>query len=135
MDIFVYLFWPNPGNAFYSSPKVIAILTFCAILVVGSFVIRWWRHHEHIARRRLLSRSWPMASLWFGLSGLVLIVARVEQIQFVAMRLWWVIWGVAIVLYMWFQVKNWHLKYYEVLPQERQRNPMEKYLPRRKPRR
>lgn len=128
----MYLFWPNPGNALYTSPKIIALLVFCVALVISSFVIRWWRHQEQHSRRRLLSRSWPAASLWFGISGLILIVARVEQIQFVAMRLWWVIWGIAAGLYVWFQVKNWHLRYYEVLPQTRERSPMEKYLPRRK---
>lgn len=135
MDILVYLFWPNPGNAFYSSPKVIALLIFCTILVVGSFVIRWWRHHEPDTRRRMLSRSWPAACLWFGLSGLILVVARIEQIQFVAMRLWWVIWGIAAVLYLWFQIKNWHLRYYEVLPVDRSEDPRKKYLPRPKHRR
>ena len=114
---------------------MVAILAFCVMLVVGSFVIRWWSHHEQNARRRLLSRSWPAASLWFGLSGLILVVARVEQIQFIAMRLWWVIWGVTAGFYVWFQVKNWHLRYYEVLPQQKQRNSMERYLPRRKRRR
>ena len=135
MDILVYLFWPNPGNALYTNPKTVLLLVFCVLLITVSFIIRWWHRSEQNSRRRLLSRSWPAASLWFGLSGLILVVARVEQIQFVAMRLWWVIWGVAAVLYVWFQVKNWHLRYYEVLPQQKQRNSMERYLPRRKRRR
>lgn len=131
----MYLFWPNPGNAFYSSPKVIVLIILMASLIIGSAVIRWWRHREQDARRRLLSRSWAGASFWFGLSGGVLLIARVEQIQFVAMRFWWVVWGIAAVLYLWFQIKNWNLRYYEVLPLDRAEDPREKYLPRPKHRR
>lgn len=132
MDVLVYLFWPNPGNAFYTSPKVVFLLLLCVGMLGGSLMVKVWRSRTRDAQKRTLSRSWSAALLWFGMVGLILTIARVEQIQFVAMRLWWVVWGVASATYLWFQAKNWHLRYYEVLRQAQMQDPREKYLPRPK---
>ena len=35
MQILSYLFYPNPGNAGYGSPKAILLLGICATFVVG----------------------------------------------------------------------------------------------------
>lgn len=130
-DFLVYLFWPNPGNAHYSSPKALTLLIVCGLLVVASFVVSRWRKRQNDQLRRL-SRSWPSAMMWFGLTGLVLIVSRVEQIQYVAMRFIWVLWIAAAVLYVFFQVKAFRMRYYEVLPAQSVTDPRSKYLPKRK---
>lgn len=130
-DFLVYLFWPNPGNAHYSSPKALTLLIVCGLLVVASFVVSRWRKRQNDQLRRL-SRSWPSAMMWFGLTGLVLIVSRVEQIQYVAMRIMWVFWIAAAVLYVFFQVKAFRMRYYEVLPAQSVTDPRSKYLPKRK---
>src|SRR5688500_2011783 len=106
-DFFVYLFWPNPGNAYYSSPKAVALLIVCALMVAGGVVLSRWRKKQGDQVMRKLSKTWPSAAIWFGLIGLVLVVARVEQIQYIAMRILWVVWGVAIVLYVLWQIKRW----------------------------
>ncbi len=128
----VYLFWPNPGNAGYDSPKVIALMVICILLVVAAFGISMWRRKLQNQLRRKLSRSWATASAWFGFTGLVLIIARVEQIQFLAMRFLWALWLLAAVLYIVFQVRSYRLKYYEVVPATAPSDPRSKYLPKRK---
>lgn len=79
---------------------------------------------------RKLTRSWASTLLWFGISGLMLVVARVEYIQFVAMRFWWLVWCLALLVYGVFQYRNVRQRYYRVIPQARVEDPMEKYLPR-----
>jgi len=78
---------------------------------------------------RKLTRSWARALLWFGVSGIVLVVGRVEYIQFVAMRFWWLVWFLAFLLYGVFQYRTLRQRYYRVIPQERTQDPREKYLP------
>lgn len=130
-DFLVYLFWPNPGNAHYSSPKAIALLVICAALVIGSVVISRWRKGQSDMLRRFTS-SWPAASFWFGFTGLILIVSRVEQIQYVAMRFLWVVWLAILGLFVFSQVKKLRTRYYEVLPSSGELDPRAKYLPKRK---
>ncbi len=128
----VYIFWPNPGNASYDSPKVIALMILCILLVAAAFGLSMWRRKLHNQLQRKLSRSWASASAWFGFIGLVLIIARVEQIQFLAMRFMWALWLLAAVLYVVFQVRNYRMKYYEVVPASSPSDPRSKYLPKRK---
>jgi len=129
---FLYLFYPNPGNATWSSPKAAALLLVCVLLVVASFGIKRWRIKVENPVTRKLSRSWSSAALWFGIVGFVLIFARVEDIGYVAMRLWWLVWLVIAVLYLFVQVRLFRARHYSMLPREWQDDPREKYLPRRK---
>lgn len=130
-NILSYIFWPNPGNASYDSPKAIALLIMCILMVIASFGISSWRKHASQGMRRS-SKSWSSAAFWFGLIGAVLVVSRVEQIQFVAMRFWWFIWGLALVAYVFFQVKNYRTRHYEVIPSVSVDDPRAKYLPKKK---
>ena len=127
-----YLFWPNPGNAGYDSPKAMALIIACVLLVILSFIFSWWRRSNASAAVRKISKSWSTAMLWFGLIGLVLIIARVEQIQFLAMRFMWLLWGISLVLYLMVQMRVYRLRYYEVLPTKKVVDPRSKYLPKRK---
>lgn len=127
-----YLFWPNPGNAGYDSPKAMALIIACVLLVIASFVFSWWRRNKASAAVRKISKSWSTAMLWFGLTGLILVIARVEQIQFLAMRFLWVLWGIALALYLVLQMRVCKLRYYEVLPTQKAVDPRSKYLPRKK---
>jgi hypothetical protein len=131
MSALVYLFYPNPGNAYYSSPKALTLMIVCAVLVLGSFLVRYLRR-GWTAKLRQLSRSWPSAAFWFGISGLVLVVARVEQIQYVAMRFLWVVWIAALGLYVFLQLRLFKARYYEVLPSAAGDDPREKYLPKKR---
>ena len=128
-----YLFWPNPSAPFYSSTKVMAALLVCTLLIAGSFAIKRWRNKQSNAVTRKLSRSWPSAAFWFGLTGLFMVVCRVEGISYVSMRFWWVIWGVCALLFAGFQIKIFSMRHYEVLPQQaKKEDPREKYLPKKK---
>jgi len=132
-DMLIYLFWPNPGNADYSSPKSLILLVVCVLLVVVSFAIKYWRKKQSNAVTRKLTRSWPSVTLWFGLVGLFLVICRVESISYLSMRVWWVVWGVVLVVYILFQLKMFRMRHYNVLPQKkREHDPREKYLPKSK---
>lgn len=128
----VYLFWPNPGNASYESPKAIALLVACALLIAAAVAIKLWRQRTQNGVLRKLSKSWGVSCFWFGLTGLILVIARVEMIQFLAMRILWVVWGVLAALVLVLQVRVYRLRYYQVLPTPRASDPREKYLPGKK---
>lgn len=127
-----FLFWPNPGGAHYSSPSMLALLGVSAALVVLWFVLRLWRKKTQNPMTRKLSASWSGAALGFGIAGFILVVARVEGIQFIAMRFLWVLWGLVGLAYLFLQFRLWRARHYEVLPQVRHEDPLEKYLPQRK---
>jgi amino acid transporter len=131
-NILSYIFWPNPGNADYDSPKVIALMILCVLLMLATFGISYWRRSVANQSMRRISKSWASASFWFGLVGLILIVARVEQIQYIAMRFMWALWLLVLVAYLYLQVRNYRLRYYEVLPNEPTVDPRSKYLPKKK---
>lgn len=134
-DMVQYLFWPNPGNAGYDSPKVIAALGVCLLLVVCGIAFNTFRSRISNASLKRTSRTWGTAALWFGIVGCALVVARVEQIQFVAMRALWIVWLAAALLYVVMQFKLFRMRYYEVLPSTRKPDPRAAYLPTRKKRR
>lgn len=131
-SLFVYLFWPNPGNAHYTSSSMQTLLIVCAVLIVFSFVFRFWRARMGNPVLKKLSRSWPSAAFWFGVTGIVFVVSRVEGIGFLAMRLLWVLWGIALALYLGMQVRIFKMRYYEKLPTEVSDDPRDRYLPHRK---
>lgn len=132
MSFLTYLFWPNPANASYSSPKALVLLIFCALLILGSIAIGQWRKRSRNPITKKLSRSWPSAAFWFGFVGLGLVVARVEQIGYVSMRLWWVVWIGAFAFYLWLQIRLWRARHYEVIPGARTEDPRTQYLPGKK---
>jgi cytochrome bd-type quinol oxidase subunit 2 len=131
-DPLTYLFYPNPGNAAFTSPKALALLIVCAVMLVASFAIRRWRNKLQNSVTRKLSKSWSSASFWFGLIGLFLVFARIEEIGYISMRFWWVIWIVALALYCLLQVRIYRARHYEVLPMQRSEDPRSKYLPGKK---
>lgn len=123
------LFAANPRGVTYGSPSMVALLVVCAAFVAFSFGVRFWRRRQENSVLRKLSRSWSSVSFWFGIVGLILVVARVEGIQFVAMRFLWVIWVVLLLLYLFFQWKLFRAKFYAVIPTRPQEDPRDKYLP------
>lgn len=131
-DFLVYLFWPNPGNATYGSPKAIALMLVCVALVLGSFALSYWRRSKASPGMRKVSRSWPSAARWFGLIGVLLVVSRAEQIQYLSMRFLWVLWLAALLFYLFWQVRTYRNRYYEVVPSEPVVDPRSTYLPKRK---
>ena len=131
-QILSYLFWPNPGNASYDSPKAMALIVFCVFLIALSVGLSVWRRKISNPVTKKLCRSWPSAAFWFGFSGLILTVSRVEQIQFISMRIMWVIWLAFAVLFVVMQMRLYRARYYEVLPKEVSVDPRAKYLPKQK---
>lgn len=131
-SIFIYLFWPNPGNAAYDDSKVLALLVLCVALILGSFILHALRRNSPNPVFKKLSRSWSSAAFWFGVVGLVLVVSRVEGVGFLAMRAMWVFWGIAALLILWVQVRIFRSRYYQPLPREESSDPRDRYLPRKK---
>ncbi len=86
----------------------------------------------HGASLRKLSKSWPTASLWFGLVGLILVVARAEGIQYIAMRFWWVLWVAAGIAYLFFQFRLFRARHYEIIPAKKVIDVRDEYLPKAK---
>lgn len=133
MDAFLrYWFYPNPGNAAYQTPSMVYLLILCGALIIASILIRFWRSRLTNPVTKKLSRSWGPAAFWFGIVGLVLIVCRVEQIQFLAMRFTWVLWFAVFAVYVIIQIRLFRMRHYEVLPKVRYEDPLEKYLPKKK---
>jgi hypothetical protein len=124
-----FLFASNPRGVEYSSPSMLGLLGLCAAMIVLSFGIRFWRRKQENAVVRKLSRSWSSTIFWFGIVGLVLVVARVEGIQFVAMRFWWVLWAGLLLGYAFLQLRLFRMKYYAVIPTRPQEDPKDRYLP------
>lgn len=135
MSFLSYLFWPRPPVVGYDSVKMQMLLAVCLGLMVASFLIRRWRRQQSNAVTRKLSRSWGAAALWFGVVGLVLAVSRAEDISYVSMRFWWVLWICILAFYLFVQVRIFRARHYEKLPAEQYDDPREKYLPKRKRRR
>ena len=76
-----------------------------------------------------LMRAWPAAMRWAGAVGLVLVIARVEDIQFLSMRVLWLLWALIFLGFVILQVWKFRLKHYTILPKEYVDDPREKYLP------
>jgi hypothetical protein len=132
MDLLRYLFWPNPGSAHYDDVSIVVLLILTLGMIVGSFAISFWRKRQANPVTRKLSAGWSRTAFWFGIFGLVMVVSRVENIQFIAMRALWLIWAAFLLLYVVFQLKKWRRKHYEVLPSVAVNDPREKYLPKKK---
>lgn len=134
LSILRYLFHPNPGHAGYPDTAIIGLFILLGALVALSIIIRLWRGRIGNPMTRTLSRSWSSAAFWFGLIGLILVVARVEAIQFIAMRFLWVLWWGSVGLYVLFQVRQFMTRHYAVVREVRSVDPLMKYLPGRKKR-
>lgn len=132
MPFLTYLFWPNPGMTGYGNPKVLALLAISAGFFLASYLLRRWRSAVQNSVTKRLSRSWAPAAFWFGLAALSMTVARAEGVSFVSMRFWWVVWLLALALFLVVQVRLWRARHYEVLPGQQVEDPRAKYLPRKK---
>lgn len=131
-SFFEYWFWPNPAGWAYSDQKVVIALLGCGLLVLLSFLIRWWRSSVKNHPTLQLSRGWPRTSFWLGFVGLFLIISRVEMIQFIEMRALWVVWFLSLSLYVLSQVLKFRHRHYTVVASPRVVDERDKYLPRRK---
>ena len=132
MPFLSYLFWPNPGISSYDQPKVIALLVACALLILAAVGLKVWRAKIGNPVLRKLSKSWAGAAGWFGGIGIFLIVSRVEGVQYISMRFWWLVWLLAAAAYLYVQWRKFRMRYYQVLPSEQSADPLDRYLPRKK---
>ena len=129
--MFSYLFWPNPGASSYDNPRVMVLLCVGAALILLSFIVRYVRRSMGTQGRKL-SKSWSSMFFWSGVVALVLTVSRVEQISYVSMRFWWIVWVASILLFVVVQWRRWRSLHYQVLPQQSVNDPRDKYLPHKK---
>lgn len=128
-----YMFSPNPTDiAHYSDVWVIGLIALSLLFVVGSFGISFWRKKISNSVTRKLSASWSSVAFWMGIVGLVLVVARVERIQIIAMPFLWIIWAAILLLYVIVQWRIFVMKHYAVLPRSVEVDPNDRYLPKRK---
>jgi phosphatidylglycerophosphate synthase len=132
MDILAYIFDPHPEPVGYGNAKVIALLVLALVLMVSSIVLRMWRARQQNPMTRKLSRSWPTAAFWFGASALVMVVARTEDVLFIAMRFFWVLWILALVAFVVIQWRLFSARHYTVVKTISRDDPREKYLPKKK---
>lgn len=132
MSLLSYLFRPNPSDLAYGDSTAMLVIGACIALVILSFVIHIWRRKSANAMVRKLGKSWSSAAFWFGIVGLVLIVSRIENIQFVAMRFLWVLWAIAAILFAVAQLRIFRAKNYQVLPRVTVNDPRAAYLPEKK---
>jgi len=130
--MFTYLFDPNPGMVDYSSRSMLIALGVCGLLFVLAIAIRIWRRQVENPVTKKLSASWVRTAVWFGVIGVVLVISRVEAIQFFAMRFLWVLWMLGALLYVFFQFRQFRTRHYQVLPRETVVDPRDRYLPGKK---
>jgi hypothetical protein len=128
----IYWVWPNPGGWHYDDRKITVALVLCGALIVLSFIIRFWRSRLKNTVTRNLSSSWSRATFWFGVVAIILIVSRVEEIQFMAMRLTWALWFGALFLYLLFQFFQFRRRHYTLLERVQVVDERDKYLPHNK---
>lgn len=127
-----YWVWPNPAGWQYGDLKVQLLIAACVGLFLVGTVIRYWRGRSTNTIAKSLSSGWSVVLHWFAVIALMLVVSRVEQIQFFSMRLLWVVWGAALLIYIVFQVRNFHRKHYIIVEQKQTVDVRDKYLPKRK---
>ncbi len=131
-QFFSYWLWPNPAGWHYGDTRVLTFIIIAVLLVIASFVIGRIRSSRTNPITRSLMTSWPSASFWFGVSALVLIVSRVETIQFLSMRLLWIVWVLFLFLFVLFQFLQFRRRHYTVVGRTQIIDEREKYLPRKK---
>ncbi len=131
-QFFSYWFWPLPGGWHYQDPKVQALLIGCLALIVLAFVIKFWRTRMKNPVTKTLSKSWTSAAITFGIIAAILVVSRVETIQFISMQALWAVWGLSFVAYVILQIINFKNRHYVVLQKQRTVDVRDKYLPRKK---
>lgn len=132
MPFLSYWFWPNPGHVSYGNPKVITLLIICGVLIIGSFAVRAWRYRQTNPMTKTLTKSWATAMIWFGVTGLIMVVSRVETIQFLAMRALWAVWILTLAAYVAFQVINFRRRHYVIVEKQKVVDMRERYMPGRK---
>jgi low temperature requirement protein LtrA len=129
---FSYWFWPNPAGWHYQDTKVQLVLLGCLVMVLGYFAIRFWRSKLRNPITRSLSASWARASMVFGVVAAVLVVSRVETIQFVSMRAMWAVWLLCLALYILIQLLNFRRRHYVIVEKQHVVDERDKYLPKKK---
>lgn len=132
MQFLSYWFWPNPAGWHYTDTRVMTLLVVAVVMIVLSFVIGRLRSGSKNPITRTLSKSWPLASFWFGFVALILTVSRVETIQFLSMRILWALWLVFLLLYVLLQFIQFQRRHYTVVKQAHVVDERDKYLPTRK---
>ncbi len=127
----IYWLWPNPAGWHYGDQRVMVLLGVSVLLIVVSFIIRCVRPRFTNAITRHLTSSWSLASFWFGVVALLLVVCRTEMIQFLSMRVLWAVWALLLGLYALFQMLQFRRRHYTMIKQTRVVDERDKYLPRK----
>lgn len=132
MSPITYILWPNPPALNYDNTRILMLFFACFLLILIAIFIRSWRIRSSNSVAKRLSRSWTRALIWFGIIGIIMVVSRVEQISYLSMRLWWVVWALSLIFYLLFQTRSFRLRYYQKIITKTEADPRERYLPKRK---
>ena len=127
-----YWFYPRPPSVSYENPKVLLLALFCILLFFGSFVVSVVRKNRENAVTKKLMKSWAPFMRWFGGIGMVLLIARAEDIQFLSIRAFWALWVFLVLGFTFLQIWRFRVKHYTIVPKTYVEDPREKYLPKQK---
>jgi hypothetical protein len=127
-----YWLYPNPGNAHYISLKALAVISICVVLIVGSLAVSKWRKGMDSSVTKKLTKGWAGKMRLFAFVGIFLVICRVEEIQFFAMRGLLMTWGITLFIYVVFQAWWFKRKNYKIIKKKRITDPRDKYLPGKK---
>lgn len=132
MSFFSYLFNIFPPALDYGSVQLMPFLVLSLGLILASILLSRWRKKTSNVVTKKLSKTWPTAAFAFGFVGFILVLSRAENIQYISMRFWWVVWFVLGLLFVYLQYRVYKARHYEILPSQSSVDPREKYLPKRK---
>lgn len=132
MSFLSYVFDPFPPMEPYGSSQTMPFLILSLGLIVAAFILSAWRKRTANVVTKKLSRAWPTAAGLFGGIGLILVISRAENIQYISMRFWWIVWFALGSLFVYLQYRVFKARHYEVLPTEHVSDPRDKYLPKKK---
>ncbi|PIP65210.1 hypothetical protein COU77_02025 [Candidatus Peregrinibacteria bacterium CG10_big_fil_rev_8_21_14_0_10_49_16] len=110
---------------------MITLLSISTGLIVLAVVVRFLRPRLDAVARKL-TRALPSVCTAFGLVGCVLVVSRVEGVQYLSMRFLWVIWFLLLGLFVVFQWKIYRQGHYRIERTSVEVSLRDKYLPARK---
>lgn len=132
MTFFSSLFDPFPPAVPYADVQVLPFLLLAVGLLIASFFLSRWARSNPNPITKKLTKAWPKAAFVFGFAALILVVSRVEGIQYLAMPFLWVVWGLLGILYFLLQRRVFRSRHYEVVKTEHVEDPRERYLPKKK---
>lgn len=128
-----YLFDPTPGDTFLYgwTLMILFVLLFAASWKIKDFI----KGSKNPKIAMELLGELPVRIREFSFIGAILVFLRAENIPYLGMRVWLVIWlGLMIAYGVWTWL-NYNKKITELIAEKRTKNRTDKYLPKQKKKR